>query len=106
MGVYVVHDRRPGENAMKKKTESRVSYNLGMFSCSNHAVLYWLNLAFFIAIFLGMRSLQSSAQNAVPTQATNAAADVDFRPYMAGLERRIKRSWFPPKGEESRRVAV
>src|SRR5262249_7067169 len=35
-----------------------------------------------------------------------AQADVDFGPYMADLQRRIKRAWFPPKGTESRRVMV
>jgi TonB family protein len=31
---------------------------------------------------------------------------VDFGPYMADLQRRIKRSWFPPRGDETRRVVV
>ncbi len=35
-----------------------------------------------------------------------AQADVDFGPYMADLQRRIKRAWFPPKGNESKRVSV
>ena len=35
-----------------------------------------------------------------------AQADVDFGPYMADLQRRIKRAWFPPRGQESRRVKV
>lgn len=35
-----------------------------------------------------------------------AKADVDFGPYMADLQRRIKRAWFPPKGNESKRVKV
>jgi TonB family protein len=39
-----------------------------------------------------------------PTAA--AQADVDFGPYMADLQRRIKRAWFPPKGNESKRVVV
>lgn len=32
--------------------------------------------------------------------------DVDFGPYMADLQRRIKRAWFSPKGEEMKRVVV
>lgn len=36
----------------------------------------------------------------------NAQKDVDFGPYMADLQRRIKRAWFPPKGNESKRVVV
>lgn len=35
-----------------------------------------------------------------------AQKDVDFGPYMADLQRRIKRAWFPPKGNESKRVKV
>lgn len=35
-----------------------------------------------------------------------AQKDVDFGPYMADLQRRIKRAWFPPRGTESRRVMV
>ena len=35
-----------------------------------------------------------------------AQQDVDFGPYMADLQRRIKRAWFPPKGQESKRVVV
>ncbi len=35
-----------------------------------------------------------------------AQADVDFGPYMADLQRRIKKHWFPPKGNESKRVMV
>lgn len=30
----------------------------------------------------------------------------DFGPYMADLQRRTKRAWFPPKGEEQKRVVV
>ncbi|MFN8550690.1 MAG: TonB family protein [Candidatus Obscuribacterales bacterium] len=32
--------------------------------------------------------------------------DVDFGPYMADLQRRVKREWFPPKGNERKRVRV
>ncbi len=35
-----------------------------------------------------------------------AEKDIDFGPYMADLQRRIKRAWFPPKGNESKRVVV
>lgn len=35
-----------------------------------------------------------------------AQADVDFGPYMADLQRRIKKCWFPPRGNESKRVVV
>lgn len=32
--------------------------------------------------------------------------DVDFGPFMADLERRIKRNWMPPRGNENRRVTL
>ncbi|HEY9868390.1 MAG TPA: TonB family protein [Candidatus Obscuribacterales bacterium] len=32
--------------------------------------------------------------------------DVDFGPYMADLQRRIKRAWLPPSGTESKRAVV
>jgi Ca-activated chloride channel family protein len=35
-----------------------------------------------------------------------ALADVNYGPYMADLQRSIKRTWAPPKGNESKRVVV
>lgn len=32
--------------------------------------------------------------------------DVDFAPYMADLQRSIKRAWFPPKGDETKKLVV
>jgi TonB family protein len=32
--------------------------------------------------------------------------DVDFGPYMATMQRTVKRHWFPPRGNESKRVIV
>ncbi|MGJ8505953.1 TonB family protein, partial [Glaesserella parasuis] len=31
---------------------------------------------------------------------------VDFGPFMADLERRIKKNWLPPRGSESRKVML
>lgn len=36
----------------------------------------------------------------------DAMKDADFGPYMRDLQRRIKRNWEPPKGNESRRVVL
>jgi TonB family protein len=47
---------------------------------------------------------ENNKPNGRPSAA--AQADVDFGPYMADLQRRIKRAWFPPKGNESKRVVV
>jgi TonB family protein len=38
--------------------------------------------------------------------AVNTRKDVDFSRYMAELQRKIKRQWFPPKGPESNRIRV
>ena len=47
---------------------------------------------------------------AAPTGATGATAGkiqkVNFAPFMAELQRKIKKQWFPPKGEETKRVGV
>jgi TonB family protein len=37
---------------------------------------------------------------------SSESEDVDFGPYMANLQRSIKKHWFPPKGNESKRVVV
>ena len=35
-----------------------------------------------------------------------AQRDVDFGPYMADLQRKIKSAWYPPKGNESKSIQV
>ena len=46
--------------------------------------------------------------NANPNVPSSIAAkkDIDFGPYMNELQRRIKRAWKPPRGNESKRVIV
>ncbi|HEY9713522.1 MAG TPA: energy transducer TonB, partial [Chroococcales cyanobacterium] len=41
-----------------------------------------------------------------PPPALAASADVDHGPYMADVQRRSKRAWFPPKGNESSNAKV
>src|SRR5262249_5854173 len=41
-----------------------------------------------------------------PSHPVSHPGDVDFGPYMAKLQRSIKKHWFPPKGDESRRAKV
>jgi TonB family protein len=53
----------------------------------------------------GLKGNPDANNNRGPSN-TAAQADVDFGPYMADLQRRIKRAWFPPKGNESKRVVV
>lgn len=47
-----------------------------------------------------------SAGNAKGAPGINAKKDPDFGPYMAELQRRIKRNWDPPKGSQSKRVIL
>lgn len=48
-----------------------------------------------------------TAPSTVPsTDAARPQQDVDFGPYMAALQKAIKRSWFPPKGDETKRVVA
>ncbi len=54
----------------------------------------------------GVRGNPDANSNPGKAPAVSAQADVDFGPYMADLQRRIKRAWFPPKGNESKRVVV
>lgn len=41
-----------------------------------------------------------------PNPGVDVAQDIDFGPFMADLERRIKRNWVPPRGSESRKVVL
>lgn len=54
----------------------------------------------------GQRGNPDANNNPGKAPSLAAQADVDFGPYMADLQRRIKRAWFPPKGNESKRVVV
>jgi len=50
---------------------------------------------------------QSMAQNGPnSTDGVNVSQDVDFGPFMADLEKRIKLHWVPPRGSESRKVSL
>lgn len=44
--------------------------------------------------------------NTHPPVPAAARSDVDFGPYMATLQKRIKKTWLPPRGSESQRVMV
>ncbi len=51
-------------------------------------------------------STQGSQPEQKRPQASPDTKSVDFGPYMADLQRRIKRVWFPPKADRSKRVKV
>lgn len=50
-------------------------------------------------------STANPAENGLPGNAQTPTGEANFGPYMNDLQRRIKRAWFPPKGD-SRRVVV
>jgi len=58
--------------------------------------------------FGGVGNAGNPPPNSRPGGPTSLAAkkDVDFGPYMNDLQRRIKRAWRPPRGNESKRVIV
>jgi len=72
------------------------SMNMVEFSDSSEASAYYGNL-------LGGSMQPNGSMIMRPVR---VGPDVDFGPYMADLQRRIKRAWFPPKGYESKRVVV
>lgn len=64
-----------------------------------------LNIALLACLAFSFSCSQPSlAQKDTPS--VKASADVDFGPYMADMQRRVKRCWFPPRGEESKRVVL
>ncbi len=40
------------------------------------------------------------------TASPSDTQEADFGPYLADLQKRIKKSWFPPRGNESKRITV
>ena len=56
----------------------------------------------------GLGNVGNPPPNARPLAPASLAAkkDIDFGPYMNDLQRRIKRAWRPPRGNESKRVVV
>ncbi len=41
-----------------------------------------------------------------PSAGGGDSGEVDFGSYLADMQRRIKRAWFPPKGNESKRISL
>jgi tetratricopeptide (TPR) repeat protein len=72
------------------------SMNMVEFSDSREASTYYGNL-------LGANMQPNGS---VIMRPVRAGPDIDFGPYMADLQRRIKKAWLPPKGNESKRVVV
>jgi TonB family protein len=72
-----------------------------------------LQIAFCLILQLGLASAAFSQSASSDSSASKQAADPpgktqsDWRePYLKDLQRRIKRAWFPPKGNESKPVVV
>lgn len=55
---------------------------------------------------LGSDSQANPQKGSALDPGVDVAQDVDFGPFMADLERRIKRNWSPPRGAESRKVML
>ena len=79
----------------------------------DHRVLFlvlFTLLAFgIVTLFVARQNLkqQSNQANSRATQSPKSGdSSTDFGPYMADLQRRIKRAWFPPKNAESLRGKV
>jgi TonB family protein len=60
-----------------------------------------VNGAFFVKI-----ASRAGTKGKQAGEAAAPAQDVDFGPYMAHLQRAIKRNWFPPKKEASKKMQV
>ncbi|MGE0199964.1 MAG: energy transducer TonB [Candidatus Melainabacteria bacterium] len=54
----------------------------------------------------GTGMTHGNAQGGPGAAGVDVGADVDFGPFMADLERRIKRNWHPPRAGNSKRVKV
>jgi len=90
-------DYKPKQTATEQR--QTISRQLGEAS-----MLAAMGIGIFALINLSQPSNVHSVAPAPVKQAP--AVDVDFGPYMANLQRNIKRMWFPPQRQESRRVVV
>lgn len=58
------------------------------------------------AVNMGNFVHQAGDNQGAPATSAASQADCDYGPYMSDLQRRIKRAWFPPRGQETKRVSV
>lgn len=65
-----------------------------------------VNGAFFVQMALKNKNGAGKNRHDFKPGADQKGADVDYGPYMATLQRSIKRSWHPPKSGQSKRVKV
>lgn len=107
----VIEKKSTQESASKKEEES-IDTLLGSFTFVRlpaELEKIELNLSFMSDGNMNMVEISTPSlwdpENFVRKRKA-AFPDVDFGPYMADLQRRIKRAWFPPKGEEMKRVVV
>ncbi|MBS1998868.1 MAG: TonB C-terminal domain-containing protein, partial [Cyanobacteria bacterium SZAS LIN-2] len=54
----------------------------------------------------GQGANNNPGEGARPGENIDSTPDVNWMPYMADLQRRIKRNWYPPKALETKRVKV
>jgi TonB family protein len=60
----------------------------------------------FTGASTGSSSMGNPQDGKSATPGVDVAEDIDFGPFMADLEKRIKRNWVPPRGAESRKVVL
>lgn len=60
----------------------------------------------FTGASTGTSSMGNPQDGQSATPGVDVAEDIDFGPFMADLEKRIKRNWVPPRGAESRKVVL
>ena len=65
-----------------------------------------LSVAVGTGISMTVTNISQRPHQTVSTRPPASNTNVDFTPYMADVQRRIKRAWSPPKGDESKRVDV
>lgn len=60
----------------------------------------------FTGASAGSSALGNPQEGKSLSPGVDVAEDIDFGPFMADLEKRIKRNWVPPRGAESRKVVL
>ncbi len=69
-------------------------------------LIYSMLIACMVQTSHATQAAEPSSEPSNQSSSSEAKPDIDFGPYMAALQRQIKRAWFPPKGNQSKRVTV
>lgn len=63
-------------------------------------------LPFVLLALSATNATMAFAQPDEASAAVSTSEDVNYGPFMADLQRRIKKQWCPPRGQQSRKVTV